>query len=174
MSNEFTLHIALDSIQTDKSKAERHLKNTTSDSGDSDPGDENTSKLRSIVAIAATEDIAKKAYHMVQEVGSAQISKMGAIYDNQMRQAQLSNLMTSIGMGAELVGAGLSGAKIGSAAGGVGAAIGAVAAVAADAAKQAYQAYNRYESWDVNQYAHGLDETRASERLGIQRSNRSR
>lgn len=175
MNNEFTLHIALDSIQTDKSKAEEHLRNATS-TGDTENStdDEKKSKLSNSVKAAFIDNIASKAFNMVQQVSASQVEKLGSIYDNQMRQNQINNLMTSVGMATELVSAGVSGAVTGSVAGPVGAAVGAVLAVAADATKQSIQAYNRVETWDVQQYGNTLNEVRSSERLGIQRSNRNR
>jgi len=162
--NEYVLHIDIENIQSSKSKAKEKLENVSGkggpDKGKQDKINKAVKVMTKKVAISAVNDIAKP-------IVDFQINSYSARYGNTARANAVKNIQNIVGRIEELNNSILQGAMVG---GGYGAAI----MGAMDIAKQAVEMVYEYKAFESTQEVHKFEEIRASERLGLQLSDRNR
>lgn len=166
MANEYILHIDISNLQSDKSKAKDKLDKAT---GKGDPGKKKdpNDKLKKAVgalakktALTAVNDIAKPMIEF-------QINSYSARYGNSVRANVIKNVQSVADSGVEIGSATLAGASVG---GWIGAIVGFALGVAKKGIDIAQNAIN----YDSKQQVYKFEEIRASERLGLQLSDRNR
>jgi len=163
--NEYVLHIDIENIQSSNSKAKAKLdattgKNTGKDDKQKDKLNKAVKALGKKVTMTATNDVVKPMVDF-------QINSYSARYGNSVRANTIRNAQSVVDAGIDIGGMALAGASVG---GGWGALIGAALGIVG----KGVEIVQNVISYDSKQEVHKFEEIRASERLGLQLSDRNR
>lgn len=170
---EYTLHIDINNIPSDTSKAQEKLNSVTGNNKSTKKIDKSESLLKAAKTVGAI-----KLGSQVLKVGVSQVKyemgRYGARTGDIAGQNRINNIMATGDQILSVGKAGVGGAVAGAAFGPWGAAIGAVTGLITSSMQQVMNMVNRGREWEVQQQLQRTTEARAAERIGQMRTDRNR
>lgn len=170
---EYTLHIDINNLPSENSKAKDKLDSVTGNKKESSKSEQLDSLTKAAKAVGAVK-LAKQVVNIGKQELNYRISTYGAKYGDTARQNELQNMMTQVNMGVSFVQSTATGAIAGATFGPWGALAGAIIGSVSDIIGKVVDYNHKKEEWERQQYINNLNETRASERLGLMKSDRQR
>lgn len=165
--NEYVLHIDIQNLQSDKSRAKERLASSNGKSSGDGRDKKKNDKLNKSVNALAKKAVLTTVNDIAKPLIEFQINSYSARYGNSVRANTVKNIQTVADAATEIGSMALAGASVG---GGWGALIFAVLGVA----KQGVDIAQNIITYDSKQQVYKFEEIRASERLGLMLSDRNR
>ena len=171
---EYTLHIDINNLPSENSKAKEKLDNVTNNNKKESSGNDKLDNLVKAAKAVGAVKLAKQVVNIGKQELNYRINTYGAKYGDTARQNELQNMMTTLDMGTSFVKSTVTGVVAGATFGPWGALAGAIIGSVSDAIGKVVDITHKTEEWQRQQYINNLNETRASERLGLMKTDRQR
>lgn len=170
MATEFTLHINIDNLPTEKSKAQEALKKATGKGSDTS----STTKYKSLAKTIGLTHLGNQIVNTAINVGKYEVSTISAKYGDTARQNEIQNqiqiMETTKGIASSIITAGIAGSAFGP----IGTAAGVAISIISNTINQTVSMFERREMWNLQQSKNTINEIRSSERIGLLSTDRNR
>lgn len=171
---EYTLHIDINNLPSENSKAKEKLDSVTNNNKKESSGNDKLDNLAKAAKAVGAVKLAKQVVGLAKSELNYRINTYGAKYGDTARQNELQNMMTTLDMGTNFVKSTAGGAIAGATFGPWGALAGAIIGSVSDIIGKVVDYNHKKEEWERQQYINNLNEVRQSERLGLMKSDRQR
>lgn len=171
---EYTLHIDINNLPSENSKAKEKLDNVTNNNKKESSGNDKLDNLAKAAKAVGLVKLAKQTVGLAKSELNYRIGVYGAKYGDTARQNELQNMMKEVDMGVSFLTSTASGAVAGATFGPWGALAGAIIGSVSDIIGKVVNINHNREEWQRETYINNLNEVRQSERLGLMRSDRQR
>lgn len=174
MAQEFTLHIDIQNIPSETSKAKEKLNQVNGIEKKEPSSNSTTENLLNAAKAVGVVKLAKTVVSAGTSYLNYRATTVGARYGDTARQNEINNVMNTIGMVSGIGSATVAGAMAGSIVPGVGTAVGAAIGAVTGMVGQVVDIVKNIENWNMKNTKNTFEENRRSERLGLMKTDRNR
>jgi len=175
MANDFTLHIDLQNIPSDTSRAKEKLNNVTNVNSGSSAAEksDNTGIIKAAKTVGLIS-LGKQVVSSATNYTTYKLSTYGSRYGDSARQNEINNMMTITSAGLSFVTSTAGGAIAGATLGPIGAAVGAAIGAVSSVVGRVVDIIKNNEEYNRKRDIERISENRSFERLGLLASDRNR